>query len=62
MSKPQWTNTATVRPNNAIAGQRTSSMPQLLSEPKESQSEMDGRGFSTHLVHPNHGTGQYYIN
>ncbi|XP_044762036.1 suppressor APC domain-containing protein 2 [Coccinella septempunctata] len=31
--KPQWTNTATIRPNNVISQQRTLSMPLLL--PKE---------------------------
>lgn len=34
-NKPNWTNTAAVRPNNAISQQRTLSMPQLLAERKD---------------------------
>lgn len=56
--KSQWSNTATVCPNNAIAGQRTSSMPQLLSEQKDvGQPEIDTRNYNSHIPHMNHRTG-----
>lgn len=54
VAKTPWTNTATVRPNNAIAGQRTNSMPQLLNE--QSQAD-EGRNYSPHMPHVNQASG-----
>ncbi|EEB17625.1 conserved hypothetical protein [Pediculus humanus corporis] len=49
---------ATVRPNNAIVGQRTNSMPQLLGEPKDiCIAEIDSRNYAYQIPHINHVTG-----
>lgn len=55
----QWTNTAAVRPNNAIAGQRTNSMPQLINEQKE-QANVDGRNHLSHVGHMQQGSNSNY--
>ncbi|KAL0280355.1 UNVERIFIED_CONTAM: hypothetical protein PYX00_001669 [Menopon gallinae] len=57
--KMQWTNTATVRPNNAIAGQRTNSMPQLVNEQKD-QPNVDARNHLPHMGHMNQGSNILY--
>ncbi|KAK6627237.1 hypothetical protein RUM44_009714 [Polyplax serrata] len=53
--KSQWSNAPTVCPNSAIAGQRTNSMPQLLSEKNEIyKTDIDTRNCISHLPPMNH--------